>query len=323
MGDGFSIKPFQPDLGNINDDEDELVEVVDALEKEEDVEEKPAENIGLSFMCNNCHTVFTVQTKVMNCVYCGGNNITPTDCNISSYEVIPFKLSFVNALNIYKKKLLKYPLAPFSMRGSKVKKRFKKIFLPCSLYDLETNGSVEFIGTERIKVVNTAPTQNFESNYSVKFEFNDLLTSNYNRIPDLLLSNMNNYNFSESTSLSDDAWKDVYLINSSSEDDGTFEKVKDRVMKYSAGIVKDNNNHTFKKLSNNQLNVEVKSNKKVLVPIYFIHQKYNGKDILFLINGQTGKIIGEAPVGIEGVVILSVIIFLVIFLLSFLIAYFA
>ncbi len=321
---GFSVQAFQPDLGNINEDKEEVVEVVDALEKEEEIEEeKSTDNIGLTFACGNCHTVFTVQANITNCVYCGGINIAPTDCNIASYEILPFRLSYLDALDVYKKKLLKSPLAPFSLRGASVKKCIKKVYVPCSLYDLETSGTIDFIGTERIQAVSGAPSQSFESNYSVNFKYNEILTSNYGRIPDILLSNINNYNYSTLSLLKDDIWKDAYLINSSFDDTSTFEKVRDKAIKYSAGIVKDNIDHTVKKISNNQLNVDTKNYRKILVPIYYIHQKYNGKDVVFIINGQTGEIVGEAPIGIEGVVILSIVVFLIIFLLSFLIAYFA
>ena len=33
-----------------------------------------------------------------------------------------------------------------------------------------------------------------------------------------------------------------------------------------------------------------------LLPVYLLFTKYNGKDYLFAVNGQTGKAVGEVPV---------------------------
>ena len=33
-----------------------------------------------------------------------------------------------------------------------------------------------------------------------------------------------------------------------------------------------------------------------LLPVYLLVNKYKGKDLLFIVNGQTGKVVGEAPI---------------------------
>ena len=33
-----------------------------------------------------------------------------------------------------------------------------------------------------------------------------------------------------------------------------------------------------------------------LLPVWMLHTKWNGKDFLFAMNGQTGKLVGDLPV---------------------------
>ena len=44
------------------------------------------------------------------------------------------------------------------------------------------------------------------------------------------------------------------------------------------------------------INVNVKKAHYALLPVWMLHTRWNGKDFLFAMNGQTGRLIGDLPV---------------------------
>ena len=61
----------------------------------------------------------------------------------------------------------------------------------------------------------------------------------------------------------------------------------------------------------------------MLLPVWMLVSKYQGKDYLFAMNGQTGKIVGELPLSGGQTAKWFCIIFLICFLISGIIAFVA
>ena len=53
-----------------------------------------------------------------------------------------------------------------------------------------------------------------------------------------------------------------------------------------------------------------------MLPVWMVNIQYNNKYYLFAMNGQTGKIVGNLPVGIKEVILWSIFLFLIFFLLG-------
>ena len=50
-----------------------------------------------------------------------------------------------------------------------------------------------------------------------------------------------------------------------------------------------------------------------MLPVWMVTVKYNNKDYIFAMNGDTGKIVGNIPVGFKEFVFWLIIVFLITF----------
>ena len=276
------------------------------------------------YVCSTCHTSFTSYNSTLTtCLYCGGKMISQGDnYNDSNLHYLPFAVSLEDAFDNYKNHIRHNMLAPFSFRGKRIMKKINKIYVPCSLYNLSIEGNIMFYGADKIKSVKGSPKQIFESMYSTHFDYNHLLISNYSRINDVLISNINDYDFDPLVAFDPSIAQDSCLIVSDVEKDEINEKVHERAIKQCAGIVRGAVNHEFKKLSENHLSLGVSSSQSILIPIYFINFRYKGQEYMFLMNGQTGNTIFDVPSSKGNLILFSILCFFIIFIIGCVIAHF-
>ncbi|MBR3211407.1 MAG: hypothetical protein IKF71_05685 [Bacilli bacterium] len=275
-----------------------------------------------TYVCSTCHTAFSsFQPDLTTCIFCGKNSITQGETKYY-YDTssLPFQISLEDAFAIYKKQIRHDYLLPFSFRGKRIMKKIQKVYLPCSLYNLSVEGSIAFYGADTISKVKNAPKQVFECMYSTHFDYLNLLTSDYSRINDVPVSNINDYDFSQLVDFNPEIIKDCCLIASDVEKTEVTEKVQERAIKNCVNIVRGNVGHELKKLSNNHLVVGVSSAKSIFIPIYFINFRYKGQEYLFLVNGQTGNVIVDLPTSKGNLVLLFLVCFILFVLIGCIIA---
>ena len=56
-----------------------------------------------------------------------------------------------------------------------------------------------------------------------------------------------------------------------------------------------------------------------MLPVWMVNIQYKDKNYTFAMNGQTGKIVGNIPIGIKETITWSIIIFIGFFILFFII----
>ncbi len=289
----------------------------------EEVNTQPERTL-CNYNCPDCHTSFsTMKDNVLTCVYCGGTKITKhEEASYPTYSFVPFMINIEDAFEEYKSKMGFNPLLPYSFRSSNVINKIRKVYLPCTLFDLNVEGNISFIGADKATKVQNAPKQSFESMYSTHFDYLNLLTSHYSKLDDEIVSNVNNYNFALQEKLDTNMLGDAYIINGDLEAKKIAEAIQDKVTKYSLNVVKSSVEHEIKKIDKNELVMNVNSAKDVYIPLYVLNINYKGKECLFVINGQTGEVLGDFPISPISVIIFSIIVFIIIFLVSFVLAHF-
>ena len=173
----------------------------------------------------------------------------------------------------------------------------------------------------RINNVKNSLMQTFESSYSTHFDYNNLLTSNYPLITDELLSNMGSMNFSVLKDFESMNVSGCSIINSNVEMNTLTEEAKEKVLKHAISIVRGNVQHEKKKLSSQDLKLELNSIHSVLIPIYYLKMKYKDKEYFFIMNGQTGDSIVTVPICASSIFLFCILCFAAIFGICYLIAH--
>lgn len=277
-----------------------------------------------TYTCSVCHTTFnSANSALKNCIFCGESQISQVDLERSDqYSYLPFSVSLEEAYDLYKKQIRYNVLVPFAFRGKKILKKIQKAYIPCSLYNMSIEGNAFFYGSDQIKNVRNVPKLIFDCKYSTHFDYFNLLISNYAKIDDIALSNINDYDYTSMTDFDSIMTKDSYLIAGDLDITEVTEKVQEKVMKHCVGIVRGSVGHELKKLYDNQMKLGISSTKSVLVPVYFINFRYQGQEYLFLVNGQTKKMIIDLPISVWNLVLFCMICFGVLALIGSIVAYF-
>ena len=281
-------------------------------------------NSFYTYVCSICHTSFsTMDSSVSNCIFCGEKSVTKEEGkSISDCSYLPFVMSIDDAFSNYKKNIRMNPLVPFSLRGGKIKKRIRKAYLPCSLFNIAVEGNITFYGAEKINKMKDVPMQTFESSYSTHFDYLNLLSSHFSKIGDAIVSNINNYQFDTKTNFESSILQDGYVIVGDIDKQQVVETVQKKTMKHCINIVKETIDHTLKKMADNHMAFGVSSTTTLFIPIYFINFRYKGHEYLYIMNGQTGETMIEVPTSTFNVILFSVLVFLFVVFIGCLIAYF-
>ena len=335
MGEGFEMDSYEP----IKEDKDEPnVDTLPGLGTDSEKKEEEEENNTVAeentsdeisspkaYMCNDCKTTFLASEADLAsyCIYCGGRNISTTsETSYEDYKVVPFAINMDEAFKVFRKKIGLNPLVPFSYRSPSVKNKMRKVLIPCTLYHIDADGEVTFLGADKIAKVQGVPMQTFESNYDAHFEYSQLLSSGYSKLGDDVISNINDYDFLKEVSFNTKSLRDIYCIYRDIDEKTGVENVKQKITKHSVGIVRSNVGHDLKKLKENRLSINFLSTRHFFIPAYMLNLNYKGKEYLILINGQTGKSVINVPISSGSIAAFSIVTFIAIFLLSILIAHF-
>ena len=318
---------FQPDLGDVSASTNASVIDPDTASNFSPDLGKTEKETTVSFntyVCSTCHTSFsTLNPSVTNCIFCGGTSITKGEGeSFSDCSYLPFIVTLDEAFANYKKHIRMNPLVPFSFRGKKVKKKIRKAYIPCSLFNISVEGNITSYGADKISKIKGAPMQTFESLYSTHFDYLNLLASNFSKIGDVVVSNINNYHFTTMVDFDSSIMSDSFILNGDVDKNQVTEKIQQKTIKNCVNIVRGNVNHNLKKLADNNMAFGISSATTLLIPVYFINFRYKGHEYLYIMNGQTEETIIDVPTSAFNIILFCILFFLFIVLMGCLIIYF-
>lgn len=267
------------------------------------------------YTCPNCGSSFYRFSTDDICLYCGEKcNTLNEKTDYNDIFCLPFDKSIEDAKSIYKKYIRFKLLIPIIFRKKGIVDNIKKVYVPILLRDCNVNGNIIFYAADNDKK-NTL--SKYEVCYKVNVDFDNVFLSLYSKLDNETISVMNNYNFDNLKEFASSDINDSSCIISDIDNDSSNEKLNLYLNKYVTGLVRDDINHNLKKVKDNTTKIEVKSEKKVLIPAYIL----NVNDNICFINGQNGEIFINYTIRKKYVLIFSLVCFILIFILVFLLAW--
>ncbi|MBQ3307180.1 MAG: hypothetical protein IJG68_03185 [Bacilli bacterium] len=273
------------------------------------------EEVLYHYHCNICNTEFSVPSNMnfVSCVFCQSKNVQKLDhIDYDDYYCLPYIDTLNDAKKDYRSKIRFNPFLPLIFRKKKTINGIKKLYLPCMLYSVEVNGTVSFFGLDEIRNVKMIPKQTFESEFSVNILYDNVLVCGFKEVNEAMLSTVNKFNYSVLEHFDSKKNKDIYLIPMNEDAEKEKEELLEQIMKNTISIVRENVPHQKKKIKDNQLKIEIKEQKKVMVPVYFLRIKYREKDYYYLMNGHTGNSIIDLVSSKISTIVFSAIVFFII-----------
>lgn len=282
------------------------------------------------YRCKNCGAEIVADETVTAtfCVYCGSTAILKDkiDAGIAPNLIIPFKNVKEDAVLAFKNVTKKKILTPSSFKSEKNIQKITGVYIPFWAYDLVADGNISFNASDTRHWSDSEYDYTEISNYLVEknghFEYEKVLADASSRFDDDLMDSLEPFNYNELTK-----YNHAYLSGFMAEkydvtEEDSLERAKTRSMNTCVELVSSSIPHQSKSLKTNDINIVKKDSNYIILPVWMVNIKYKNKMYTFAMNGQTGKIVGNIPVGVKETILWSIIIFIGFLLLATVVMYF-
>ena len=273
-------------------------------------------------ICKSCgaESVYDVNELSAVCPYCGSNQVMEAGDakTMAPGGVVPFQIDEKEAANRFSTWIKSKFFAPKLAKESAKAKNFKGIYLPYWTFDADTKTNyVGEYGKDREVKGKDGNTQTVTDWYRTKGDYNhfydDELVCGSNQHDTAMLQGIEPYNTADNK-----AYKPEYVAGFGAEKyslgiKAAWEKAKASISlkirrSVDEKILKENNADHVRNV-NLQTSFDNLTYKYLLLPVWLSSYKYKDKVYQFMVNGQTGKVSGKAPVSaIKVVLTIAVII---------------
>jgi len=258
-----------------------------------------------SYVCPSCgaELLCDVTTAATSCPYCGNPTVVPgqfADTRKPDY-VIPFKVDKDAAVAALKQHYKGKPLLPGSFASENHLEEVKGVYVPFWLFDGEATANVTFAAT-RSRVHTTASerittTEHYRVERSGKVSFEKVPVDGSTKMPDSHMDAIEPFDYAQMEPFSM-AYLPGFLADKYDVDaDSCADRAQERC-RNSAIAAMEETVTGYSSCSVQHADVQIRQNDThyALLPVWLLSTKWQEKNYLFAMNGQTGKLIGDLPV---------------------------
>ena len=258
-----------------------------------------------AYNCPSCGAELICEetTAATSCPYCGNPSIIPGKLSGSKKPdlIIPFKVDKTAAVAALKNHYRGKPLLPKAFKSENHIQEIKGVYVPFWLYDAQVSADMTF-RTTRVHTHTTpkeyiTETDHFLVHRAGTLDFENVPVDGSSQMPDGHMDAIEPYEFSElkpfSLAYLPGFLADQYNVSQqecSSRANArcsasTEDALRDTVMGYASCV-------TIRK----DITVHPGKVKYAMLPVWMLSTQWKGKNFLFAMNGQTGKLIGDLPI---------------------------
>ncbi|RRD94173.1 zinc ribbon domain-containing protein [Clostridiales bacterium COT073_COT-073] len=277
-----------------------------------------------AYFCKNCgaEIVGDHETIATFCLYCKSPTIIKARMQgeFTPRYIIPFEIDHKRAKEIYGKWIKKHLLAPSAFKRDDEIDKIRGIYAPYWLFHAD-NVQVYVRGTGTIdRVWQSGKTEYTETSYFAVerggfISYQNVPVDGSKKLDDMAMMSIEPFYYERMTNFSMDYMTGFFAERYDVDRESLQEMAKDRMSRFA--ISKINSTHNYSGFTEEYKNVsfhEVRADYS-LFPIYILTNAYKGKNIQYIMNGQTGKIYGEVPISFKKLFSVFFISFLIVWLI--------
>lgn len=274
-------------------------------ESEKSEERAEGDRSGELTICPNCGGEVTVEThtSATQCPYCDSYLIfnERVEGEFEPKTIIPFQMGKETCKKSIREKFKRCLFAPTDFLSEVRLNSMKGIYVPYWFYDYNTRCSFQGEGT-RIRSWRSGNTEYTETSFyavnrDMDINFENIPVDASVEMPDDVMDLVAPFNYSQMESFKPEYMSGFYAEKYNMPAEMIEERAK-KLMKDDAVKLMRESYAGYSSVRTIRQDVDVKERKVHygLLPIWRYIYRYKDKDYPFYVNGQTGKIVGEAPV---------------------------
>lgn len=279
-------------------------EQIDAAYKQDGTLEEDTPEFD-SYRCPSCgaELIADSTTSATFCVYCKNPSVIKSRLSgrFKPKSLIPFRLTKEQAEDIYRKWVGRSLLTPGGFKRKEEIEKVTGIYAPFWLFDCKADGMIEGEATR----VNTWSDGNYNYTQTRYYRVSRRGDAEYRRVPvdaskkldDKFMHMIEPYDYSGLTDFSMQYMSGFMAERYDVESPEAESVMKERVDGYLEDrLRKTVNGYSAFNISQKQVQLSDVTQDYSMLPIYLMINKFKGKDHIFIVNGQTGKVVGDIPI---------------------------
>lgn len=258
-----------------------------------------------AYSCPSCgaELICDESTAATSCPYCGNPTVVPGQFSgeLKPDFILPFKLSREDAIKALKDHYKGKILLPRAFTNENHVQEIRGIYVPFWMFDGEAAGDARYEATRSHSYVSgdyeITKTEHFDVYRAGTVAFEKVPVDASSKIPDNHMDSIEPYDYNALKAFST-AYLPGFLAD---KYDVTVEECRERADQRCEGTLDAalrgsvTSYDTCVRLTGST-NLTRGKVHYALMPVWMLNTKWHGKDFLFAMNGQTGKLVGDLPV---------------------------
>ena len=247
--------------------------------------------------------IYEESTAATSCPYCGNPTVVPGQFSgaLRPDFIVPFKLSKEDAVKALKSHYKGKFFLPKSFTGENHVQEIRGIYVPFWMFDGEAEGDAHYEAarsrTYRSGDYEITETKHYDVYRAGAVTFEKVPVDASSKMPDGHMDSIEPYDYKELKPFST-AYLPGFLAD---KFDVTVEQSRQRADQRCEGTLASALRGTVKRydlcvLRESSVHLRRGKVHYALMPVWMLNTKWHGKDFLFAMNGQTGKLVGDLPV---------------------------
>jgi DNA-directed RNA polymerase subunit RPC12/RpoP len=239
-------------------------------------------------------------TAATSCPYCGNPQIIPAQFEgaLRPDSLIPFHLQKQDAVDALNRYYQGKPFLPSAFKEQNHIEEIKGVYVPFWLYDAHVHTNLQYSGERAISTRHGDDIVTITSHYAIgrqsDISFEKVPADASSTMPDELMDSIEPFDYKDLKKF-DLSYLPGFLANRYDVDAEKDSKRADTRMTNTALDATRSTIHGYTALLPIRENTSVKPGTVwyTLLPVWMLSTRYQGKNYLFAMNGQTGKMIGD------------------------------
>lgn len=297
-------------------------------EYEEKIKNKKSYDLDC-YRCPDCgaEIVADKTTSATFCVYCGNTSIIKNrlEGEFNPSKIIPFQTTKEQAIDAFKKMKKGKIFTPKEFNNELNIQKITGVYIPFWVYDCDTNGDLE-IDARRIRTwmsgnYRYTKTDYYQVNRSGNMKFDNVPVDGSSKFDDDIMDSIEPFDYSGLKEFDMSYLSGFLSENYDINNKVAAERMKQRVEKTTIDELRATvSTYTTTIIKNSNVDIDIKEIEYMLLPVWMLNIKFKDKLYLFAMNGQTGKIVGNVPISIPKLILISLLTLGVSFLVLFLVS---
>jgi DNA-directed RNA polymerase subunit RPC12/RpoP len=258
-----------------------------------------------AYSCPSCgaQLICDENTVASSCPYCGNPTVVPAQFSgaLKPDYVIPFMLDKDQAVAALQQYYRGKKLLPSAFAAKNHIEEIKGVYVPFWLYDGTADVHYQAHATRVSSYVQGNDQVTVTEHYRVVRDgdivFEKVPVDGSSKMPDELMDAIEPFNYEAMVPFSS-AYLPGYLADKYDQDSAASQKRAYDRMNNSAISTIAASVAGYSSVAPEAENVDIQNGKShyAFLPVWMLSTKYNGKNYLFAMNGETGKMIGDLPI---------------------------